>query len=223
MPARASHPALATLRPPGWPRLRAPGLGLAPTGGRWRCLLPHLHPISEPARHLSPRAPRLRVSARPPHPAIKASPAPTLDAVVVAAAAATAAAATSSLTGMAGINKRRTSPASTSSSSGGDVLPQRVTRKRRSVRRGARTAARRPSSAPRPVSASEFTALLLLLRFICAMVGRRGCVGAVGWRPRGGRRLAIPLVPCCRIFQIFVRGLGLWSVRSLIDQWIVVY
>nr|QTH19306.1 ABI19 [Zea mays] len=48
---------------------------------------------------------------------------------------------------MAGITKRRTSPASTSSSSG-DVLPQRVTRKRRSARRGPRSTARRPSAPP---------------------------------------------------------------------------
>jgi hypothetical protein len=154
LPPGACHLAPARLAAPPRPR----------PATRERCLssLPPA-PISEPARHLSPRAPRLRVSARPPHPAIKAPPAPTLGADAAAAAAAASPPPPSTIAfffssaggGMAGISKRRTSPVSSSSSSG-DGMPRRITRKPRSARRGPRGAVRRPP-ATRPVSASEFT------------------------------------------------------------------
>ncbi|GJN17886.1 hypothetical protein PR202_gb04992 [Eleusine coracana subsp. coracana] len=65
MPARASHPSLATSHPRGWPRPR-----LAPRDGALSC--PHFR--ARPPL-VTPR-PRLRLSARPAHPAIKASARP---------------------------------------------------------------------------------------------------------------------------------------------------
>ncbi|WVZ69087.1 hypothetical protein U9M48_017931 [Paspalum notatum var. saurae] len=154
LPPGACHLAPARLAASARPRPRP-----RPDGGRGALasLPPPPAPISERARHLSPHGPRLRVSARPPHPAIKAPPDPTLDADADTAAAA------AELPRMAGgiSSKRRTSPASTSSSSGGDGLPMLVTRKRRSVRRRPRGAARRPSSAPRPVNELDLNAAAL--------------------------------------------------------------
>lgn len=214
LPARASHPALATSRPPGWPRLRA----LAPT--RRRCLPTSTLP-SPTCTHFRARPPlvtahpRLRVSARSGYKS-PARPNPRRRRRRRRRYLLPSFSAWRSTGGMAGIGKRRTSPVSTSSYSGGDVLPQRVTRKRRSVRRGPRSGAalaRRPSSALRPVSASEFTASCVLICGLCAPCATRLWavvvrLGAVGWRPRGRRLSAIPSSLVAGCFKFLC---GIWD------------
>ncbi|KAF0921136.1 hypothetical protein E2562_038939 [Oryza meyeriana var. granulata] len=170
-PARASHPSIATSRPRGWPRLRALGLGLAPTGVG-SC---PPAPASELARHLARRTP---VSASPPvRPPIKAQGArpPTLAASAAAASSPPpppppppdASAFTSARpTDMAGVtSKRRSSSASTSSSFGdGAALsdqPRGVTRKRRSGGRCPRPAASLRPAAPRPVNMLDLNRAIL--------------------------------------------------------------
>jgi hypothetical protein len=126
---------------------------------------------------------------------------------------------------MGGISKP---PASTSSSSS-DSRPSRVTRKRRSARcrpRGGGAAARRPS-APRPVSASEFTDSLLcgVDASVRVAVMGRCCAEArwAGWRPRGRKpvpidvahRFKILLATRLRMLTSF-GGFALWSVQLLI-------
>ncbi|TVU35336.1 hypothetical protein EJB05_17221, partial [Eragrostis curvula] len=107
---------------------------------------------------VTPR-PRLRVSARPAHPAIKARARPTLD-DADAAAVCLAPPPYQHLrllrppldrsTDMAGVSKPPVS--NSSSSSGGDNGPRRITRKRRSARRVPRGGATRRPSAPRPLN-----------------------------------------------------------------------
>ncbi|XP_047056900.1 B3 domain-containing protein LFL1-like [Lolium rigidum] len=124
-PPRAAHPSLATLRPRGWPRPRAPATGPPGVGSPPA-------PASDLARHLAPR-PRLRFSATPPINAPRA--APTL-------AAAAASSSSRPPVDMAGVSGKRRSPS-------GDGMfaprPQLVTRKRRSGGRVRRPPATRPA------------------------------------------------------------------------------